>query len=113
MTALQSLISFGPYALLGFLISQVCDLISSGIKPSEFRVKKWVDDNLYQAIASILILFALVTVGPTLMQALTGESLGVTNCFWAGIGSDSITNALARRKRNIDYKLSQVKEGQV
>jgi hypothetical protein len=107
MTALQNIVTYGPYCFLGFLISQLCDLASSGIKPSDFSARKWIDDNLYQALLSIFILAALVILGDPLVKTITSESLTISTCFWAGVGSDGITNAFARRKRNIDSQIEQ------
>lgn len=98
---LINVITFGPICLLGLLLSQVLDTYSSGIKPSEFDVKKWLDENLLQLTASLLCIFVVLLVGDGLLEAAMGTKLTIQGAFWLGLGGDSLTNYFARRRRNI------------
>jgi len=89
-----NIITFGPYAFLGLLISLVMDIYSSGIKLNEFSLIKWISDNGIRLILSILVLIA----GLTFSEDIFGAKLSPLVSFWAGIGNDNLINMFVRRK---------------
>lgn len=91
---------FGLYGLLGLVISQIGDVYSSGIKLTEFNGKKWVDDNLLQMVLSMLCISALLLLGGSVFESITGTKLNSQTVFWAGLGSDAITNYFVRRAKH-------------
>jgi len=102
ITHLLVLFAFG---LLGLFASQVFDISSSGIKKlSDFKIKKWWDDNAIQLFTSLLALIILLLLGePLAVLALgSGFQFNELSVFFIGFSSDALTNYFARRRAKID-----------
>lgn len=96
----DNLLYFLPYALLGFLISVVGDVFSSGVAFAELSLKKWAQDNVVRILFSALCL----TAGLLFSEEILGSPLTKLTAFWGGVGSDNLVNFFVRRKANITKK---------
>lgn len=103
---LDNLFTLFAVAMLGIVISQILDVVSSGIKPSQFEVKKWADDNAFQLLASVLCISAIIVLGEPLAVLIFGGEFKLTplSSFLLGLGGDAVTNFFARRKQNVQNK---------
>lgn len=48
------------FAVLGFSLSVLVKLVKGGVKPSDFSIKYWIDDNLYELILGVISIFVLL-----------------------------------------------------
>ncbi len=95
---LSNLLQYGPYALLGLLISILADLYSSGIKPSQFQFKKWADDNGFRLLLSVVLIAAAVLLGNNVSQLTLGVDITPGHVFLAAMGSDYLVSAFTKRQ---------------
>ena len=95
-----------PIALLGVITSQILDVHSSGIKPSDFSFKKWANDNTIQLIAGLLCLASMLVLGEPFATLVFGVDFkfNAISIYFLGFGLDALTNYFARRKQNVDKK---------
>lgn len=100
---LTNLYNYGLITLLGLVISQMLDILSSGITWQQFSFSKWRDDNIFQLVTTVLCLVAALILAD-LVPGFASK-MNYLTAFGLGLGSDAITNYIARRKRNLDRAL--------
>jgi hypothetical protein len=97
MMALNNFVNFFPAAMLGLFISILVDIYSSGIKPSQFDIKKWGDDNLWRFLIAFTVITACVVLGDTVSVPILGFKLQTGSAFLCGLGSDTLVGAITKR----------------
>lgn len=81
--------------IFGIFSSLVIDVYSSGIQISQFDRKRWLKDNGFRVIVSIMVLFAAMVFG----EEIVGIPTSNWSMFLAGFTSDKIIENLLQRKR--------------
>lgn len=98
MDALNNFVNFFPAAMLGLLISILIDIYSSGIKPSQFSITKWGDENLWRFLIAFTLITACVILGDAVSVPVLGFKLQTGSAFLCGLGSDTMVGAITKRQ---------------
>jgi hypothetical protein len=87
-----------PYALLGLTLSVLLDIYRSGISVDKFSWKKWISENFFRILISLICLVA----GLLFSEDIFGLKINALTAFWGGVGNDNLINTFIRRKENIN-----------
>jgi hypothetical protein len=103
---IYSFLAFMLWGVFGLLFSWILDISSSGISPSQFKLRKWWSENSWRVITSVMILLLAVVFA----DQLVGVKSSTWGMFIAGLAADKIIETLNQRRRKINEQMDMYHE---
>ncbi len=89
------LVVYFLFGVFGIFTSMILDVYSSGIKLSAFSWKRWLFDNGFRTVLSLIVVILAITFG----EELVGIKTANWSMFLAGLTNDKIIETFIQRKR--------------